>query len=479
MYFCNEIMGKQKLPLLEKVEIIDAGSEGKAVARVDDKVIFVPFVVPGDLVDIRVIKRKKNYFEGRAVNIREYSPKRTEPRCQHFGVCGGCKWQNMEYSHQLFYKQKQVDDNFRRIGHLEYPPVRPILGCEDIFSYRNKLEYTFSNRRWFTDPPAGDRNERDNDALGFHIPGMFDRVLDIVTCHLQDNLSDKIRNAVREYVKKNEMSFYDVRTWEGLLRNLILRNTLSGDWMVIVVFGHRDEKNEGLLEFIQQNFREVVSLYYVINPKRNDDISDLDPELYHGVPYLLEEIPSYSDETKKMSFRIGPKSFFQTNTRQAFQLYRTAADFAALTGKEIVYDLYTGTGTIANYLSPHAASVVGIEYITEAILDARKNTEMNGISNTTFFAGDILEIMTDQFVAGHGRPDVIITDPPRAGMHPGVVDKIVETGPGKIVYVSCNPATQARDLALMTGRYHIRAVQPVDMFPHTQHVENVVLLERK
>ena len=462
---------KKPFPKFEKVEIIDAGSEGKAVARVDNMVIFVPFVVPGDVVDIQVVRKKKSFFEGRAEKFYTYSDKRVKPECSHFGLCGGCRWQNMDYKEQLHYKQKQVSDNLERIGGLNLPEISPILASENIYHYRNKLEYSFSNRKWLVEKPDPDNPQHQNrDGLGFHLPGMFDRILDIDTCYLQKDPSNAIRLAVRDFALENEYEFYDVKKWDGYLRNLIIRSSSTGDLMVIMVFRFVDHiKMPALLDHLAEKFPEITSLMYVINDKRNDDISDLEVKPYKGDSFIMEEMEG-------LKFKIGPKSFFQTNRDQALKLYNTAKEFAGLKGDEIVYDLYTGTGTIAAFVSRFAKKVIGLEYIAEAIEDARENSELNDISNTGFFAGDILRVLNDDFIKENGKPDVIITDPPRAGMHDKVVRQIMNIGPEKIVYVSCNPATQARDLAILTEQYSIERVQPVDMFPQTHHVENVVLL---
>ena len=463
---------KKPFPRYEKVEIIDAGSEGKAVARVDNRVIFVPFVVPGDVVDIQVVRKKKSFFEGRAEKFYTYSDKRVKPECSHFGLCGGCRWQNMDYKEQLHYKQKQVSDNLERIGGLNLPEIYPIFASENIYHYRNKLEYTFSNRRWFVEKPDPDKPQQNRNGLGFHLPGMFDRILDIDTCYLQKDPSNAIRLAVRDFALENEYEFYDVKKWDGYLRNLIIRTSSTGDLMVIMVFRFVDHiKMPALLDHIAEKFPEITSLMYVINDKRNDDISDLEVKPYKGDSFIMEEMEG-------LKFKIGPKSFFQTNREQALKLYNTVKEFAGLKGDEVVYDLYTGTGTIAAYVSRFAKKVIGIEYIASAIEDARENSELNDISNTIFFSGDILRVLNDDLIKENGKPDVIITDPPRAGMHDKVVRQIMKVGPEKIVYVSCNPATQARDLTILTEQYSIEKVQPVDMFPQTHHVENVVLLKR-
>ena len=460
--------------ILENVEILDAGAEGKAIARHNDMVIFIPFVVPGDVCDIRIVSRKRRFYEGRAIKFHKLSDKRIEPVCSHFGTCGGCKWQGMGYGHQLFYKQKQVHDNFTRIGHLEFPEIQPILASTQTEYYRNKLEYTFAPFRWLSDQEMNmERDERDMDALGFHIPGMFDRVLDIQHCYLQSDVSNRIRLGVRAFAKENRLTFYNIRSFEGDLRNLLVRNSNTGDLMVIMVFG-TDEigKIDLLMNYISDSFPEITSLFYVINQKRNDTINDLEPQLFKGLSYMTEEMEG-------LHFRIGPLSFFQTNSKQALELYRITRDFAGLTGTETVYDLYTGTGTIANFVASKAAKVIGIEYVEPAVKDAKLNSELNNIENTEFFAGDMAKVLTPEFMAENGRPDVVITDPPRAGMHEKVVKWMIEAAPSRIVYVSCNPATQARDISLLAESYNIIKIQPVDMFPHTHHVENICLLEKK
>lgn len=468
-------MGRRKeLPVLEKVRITDIGAEGNAIARVDNLVVFVPMLIPGDVVDIRVVRKRKKFLEGKVLRFHEYSPDRIAPRCMHFGVCGGCKWQHLPYDRQLVYKEKQVRDNLTRIGKIELSHVNPIIGSSEEFLYRNKLEFTFSDKRWLTteEVASGEVIGKEN-AVGFHIPGLFDKVLDITECHLQPEPSNAIRNKVREYAIKNGLSFFDLKEQSGFLRTLLVRNTLSGDVMVIVVFFHEDvEKREGLLDFLTNEFPQITSLMYVINSKKNDSLNDQLPVLYKGNDHLVEEMEG-------LKFRIGPKSFYQTNTRQALQLYTVARDFAGLTGSETVYDLYTGTGTIAIFVARMAGKVIGVEYVDEAVKDAVVNSEINNITNTSFFSGDMKDILSDSFFEKNGRPDVIITDPPRAGMHEDVVTIIERAAPSKIVYVSCNPATQARDILLLSESYEVTRVQPVDMFPHTHHVENVVLLERK
>lgn len=468
---------KKELPLLEKVTITDVAAEGKAVAKVNELVIFVPYVVTGDVVDLQVKRKKNHYAEAVAVKFHEKSPLRTEPFCSHFGVCGGCKWQCLSYEEQLKYKQKQVFDNLTRIGKVELPEFRPILGSEKTRFYRNKLEFTFSNKRWLTEEEVKQDVKYDQmNAVGFHIPGAFDKVLAIDKCWLQDDISNQIRNAVRDYAYAHNFPFFDLRTQEGLLRNIMIRTSSTGELMVVLQCKVTDDegrrKMEEILQFMADSFPQITSLMYVINNKCNDTIGDLDVEVFKGNDHIFEEMEG-------LRFKVGPKSFYQTNSEQAYNLYKVAREFAGLTGNELVYDLYTGTGTIANFVARQARKVVGIEYVPEAIEDAKVNSALNGIDNTLFYAGDMKDILTNDFIAEHGRPDVIITDPPRAGMHNDVIDVILAAEPKRIVYVSCNPATQARDLQLLDGKYKVTAVQPVDMFPHTHHVENVVQLERR
>jgi len=466
---------KQEL-ILENVEITDAGAEGKAIARVDGMVVFVPFVVPGDVVDLKVFKKKKNYAEGRAIALKKASPQRVETVCPHFGVCGGCKWQTMSYEAQLHYKEQQVRDNLERLGHLDTSTMQPICGSENIYYYRNKLEFTFSSKRWLNDGEV--RRDDDPGALGFHIPTVFDKVLPIEHCALQRDPSNAIRLAVRDYAIDHGLPFYDIRNHTGYLRNLVVRNTSTGEWMVIVIVADdRPEWLTPLMDYIKGRFPEITSLLYIINTKFNDSYTDLDVSTYHGQGFITEQMPRYGGGLP-LRFKINPKSFYQTNSEQAFRLYSFVAEFANLQGDETVYDLYTGTGTIAQFLASRCRKVVGIEYVEEAIADAKENAAVNGFSNCTFFAGDMAKVLTDEFIAANGLPDVVITDPPRAGMHEHVVEQLLHMAPKRIVYVSCNPATQARDLALLTSLYRIDAIQPVDMFPHTQHVENVCLLSK-
>lgn len=465
---------RKELPLLENVEIEAFAAEGKALARVDNLVVFVPFAAPGDVVDIRLSRKRKQYAEGRIVAFKRYSADRVEPFCSHFGVCGGCQWQHLPYSSQLKYKQQQVLDVLQRIAKVELPEARPILGSEKDRFYRNKLEYTFSNKRWRTLEEIQSGEEfKNNEALGFHIPGMFDKVLDIEKCFLQEDFSNRVRLSVKAFCLAHQMDFFDLKLQQGLMRNLIVRTTSTGQKMVIVVFFREETASrEALLNHLLNEFPEITSLIYVINNKANDTIFDRETVVYHGSAYIVEEMEG-------LQFIIGPKSFYQTNSEQAYRLYSLVREFAGLQGNELVYDLYTGTGTIANFLARQCRKVIGIEYIPEAIEDARANAELNGIKNTTFFAADVKDLLNNDFTAEQGRPDVLITDPPRAGMHGDVVKTILSAAPERVVYVSCNPSTQARDLSLMDNLYQVEALQAVDMFPHTQHVENVVLLKRR
>ena len=467
-------MRKKPLPILYNIPIIDAGSEGKSIARVDKLVVFLNNAVPGDIVDIKLTRKKNSYAEGTAIFWHHKSDKRDQAFCEHFGTCGGCKWQFMQYEHQLFYKQKQVSDALIRIGKLDVHAISPILASKNTTHYRNKLEYTFSHKKWLTNEELENKDSiQIHEGLGFHVPGRFDKVLDINKCYLQADLSNAIRDCIKQFAISHQYSFFDLREQIGFLRNLIVRNNSKGEWMVIVCFYMDDkDKREALLTHLASQFFQITSLMYVINPKRNDTINDLEVICFKGDAFLMEEM-------EEIRFKISPKSFFQTNTTQAYELYKITREFAALTGNEVVYDLYTGTGSIANFFAAKAKKIIGIEFIAEAIEDAKENSVLNHISNTSFFAGDMREVLNNEFIATHGRPDVIITDPPRAGMHPDVVNKILEILPHRIVYVSCNPSTQARDLEMMKTQYAIIKVQPVDMFPHTHHVENVVLLEIK
>ena len=486
-------MGKKKnLPIIEHVEITGVAAEGKAIAKVQSTrdnvqstsgmVVFVPNCVPGDIVDLQVTKKKHSFMEAKVLRIVQPSSVRCEARCKHFGVCGGCKWQILPYEEQLKYKQQQIVDNLTRIGKIELPEISPILGSKHVYEYRNKLEFTCADRKWFpweTIEAAGGLDKIDSSyGLGFHIPGAFDKVLDIEECHLMPDINNRIRNSVRSYAREHGLTFYNEHTHEGLLRTLILRNNHKGELMLIVVFGASLEPEQnnhaamGLLEYLHMEFPEIISLLYVENLKFNDTIGDQEVKVYFGQDHIIEEMEG-------LQFKVGPKSFYQTNTEQAYELYKVAREFAQLTGDELVYDLYTGTGTIANFVAKKARQVIGIEYVPEAIEDAKVNSKINGIENTLFFAGDMKDILNDDFISEHGRPDIIITDPPRAGMHEDVVNVILNAEPKRIVYVSCNPATQARDLALLDAKYKVTKVQPVDMFPHTQHVENVVQLCRR
>ena len=440
-------------------------------------VVFVPWAVPGDVVNLQVTRKKHSFCEARIIDFVEKSPLRIEPRCPHFGICGGCKWQNLPYAEQIKAKQKQVHDQLSRIGKVELPEFRPILGSVKEFEYRNKLEFGFSNKRWLTQDEVDKGLEiKDKNAVGFHITGAFDKIYPIENCCLMDPLQNEIRNSIRDYALEHDLTFYDLRNQHGLLRDMVLRNSNTGEWMLIMQFRFEEEgdeqRAEKLLQFIADRFPQITSLLYVNNTKCNDTFNDLDVITFKGNDHIFEEMEG-------LRFKVGPKSFYQTNTEQAYHLYSVAREFAGLTGDELVYDLYTGTGTIANFVSRKARKVIGIEYVPEAISDAKINSEINGIGNTLFYAGDMKDILTEDFIQEHGRPDVIITDPPRAGMHPDVVNVILGAKPKRIVYVSCNPATQARDLQLMDAEYKVAEVQPVDMFPHTPHVENVVLLEKR
>ena len=468
---------KKPLPILENVIITDYAAEGKSLARVNDLVVFVPFAVPGDVVDLQVRRKKHSYCEAEIIRMVKPSDVRVEPRCAHFGVCGGCKWQNVPYGEQLKMKEKQVFDQLTRIGKVELPEINPIIGSEETFGYRNKLEFGCSNKRWLTKEEIASGTEYSQmNAIGFHITGAFDKILPVDKCYLMDDMHNRIRNEIRDYAYATGMTFYDLRGKHGLLRDIVIRNSDTGEWMVLVQF-HYDEEGDdvrakALLQHLADTFPEITALLYVDNQKMNDTYNDLDLQVFKGNDHIFEAMDG-------LKFKVGAKSFYQTNTEQAFRLYSVVRDFAGLTGGELVYDLYTGTGTIANFVSRYARKVVGIEYVPEAIEDAKVNSEINGISNTDFYAGDMKDILTDDFIAEHGRPDIIITDPPRAGMHPDVVQTIIRTAPKRIVYVSCNPATQARDLAMLDQYYKVEAVQPVDMFPHTPHVENVVLLNKR
>lgn len=460
--------------ILENLEVVDISTEGKAIAKHEGMVVFIEGGVPGDVVDVMVHRKKNNYAEGRVETIKTFSPFRTKPQCEHFGTCGGCKWQDLVYTKQLEFKQKYVLDAFNRIGKLEYDHISPILGNSSEYFYRNKLEFSFSNKRWLRKEQMSELDSIPNkNGLGFHIPGLFDKVLDIEKCHLQNELSNDIRNAVRTYAFENGLTFFDIRNKGGFLRTLMLRTTSTGEMMVVMaVYDWLEKELFELLEFLKNKFPQITSLQYVHSNKPNDTLQGLEIKTYSGRDHILEEMEG-------LKFRISAKSFYQTNSLQAYELYKITRDFAGLSGNEVVYDLYTGTGTIANFVAKYASKVVGIEYVEDAIRDAKINSEENGIKNTSFFAGDMKDILNEEFIRENGRPDVIITDPPRAGMHEDVIKVMLMAAPEKIVYVSCNPSTQARDLALMQEHYSILKVQPVDMFPQTAHVENVVLLKRR
>ncbi|MFM9989005.1 23S rRNA (uracil(1939)-C(5))-methyltransferase RlmD [Flavobacterium sp.] len=461
--------------VFDTVKVLDAGAKGVSVAKAPDgKVIFISNVVPGDVVDVQTFKKRKAYYEGKAINFHEYSEHRTEPVCEHFGVCGGCKWQNMKYSQQLYYKQNEVYNNLKRIGKVEMPEFEPILGSEKQFFYRNKMEFGFSNARWMTEAEIkSDEEFDDRNALGFHIPKMWDKILDITKCHLQADPSNAIRNEIRRFAIENNLEFFNPRNHEGLLRTLMIRTASTGEIMVLIQFFEENKvQRELIMNHLAETFPEITSLQYVINGKPNDTIYDQDIKLFKGRDYILEEMEG-------LQFSINAKSFYQTNSEQAYELYKITRDFAGLTGNELVYDLYTGTGTIAQFVSKQAKKVIGVEAVPEAILDAKENAKRNNITNCEFFVGDMKNVFNDAFIAQHGHPDVIITDPPRDGMHADVVKQILTIAPEKVVYVSCNSATQARDLALMDEMYQVTRIRPVDMFPQTHHVENVVLLEKR
>ena len=473
-------MKKIKQPqFINNVEIIDAGSEGMSIAKPEEKVVFIPFGAPGDIVDIQVFKKKSNCFDGKIVNIVKESDKRVKPVCQHFGLCGGCKWQHLDYQWQLYYKQKQVKDNLDRIAKIEYPEITPILGCEKQYYYRNKVEYSFSNRKWLTDgAPAGTYTEEQCKGFGYHLPGLFDRVIDIEHCYLQAEPSNEIRLFIKDFTMEKGLSYHNVRAHQGTMRNVIVRCNSKGEFMVIIIINEENSivRNE-LIPALSEKFPQIISIMLVINPKFNDTISDLPFECLKGEPYLIETMNSPRIGFEDLSFRVGPVSFFQTNVYQAERLYKAAFDLADVSGDELMYDLYTGTGTIALYFSRFVKKVVGIEYVEEAIADARINAQINNIDNATFYAGDMAKVLDDAFIVENGTPDIIVTDPPRAGMADKVIEQLKKIKAKKIIYISCNPATQARDLQLLNDLYEVVAVQPVDMFPHTQHVENIASLK--
>ena len=463
---------RKELPLLTNIEITDVAAEGQSLARVDDLVVFIPYGAPGDIADVKIDRKKRNYAEGHIERLVKASDIRREPACEHFTMCGGCRWQHLPYEEQLRFKQKQVSDCLQRIAKVALPEISAIKGSANIWEYRNKMEYTFSNKKWLTfDQLRPGEESPDRDAAGFHIPGAFDKVLDINKCHLQADLGNRIRLFVKQFGKENGYSFYDLRAQQGFLRTLMIRIASTGEVMVVMVLGEDDgDKIDVLMSAISKQFPEITSLMYVVNKKVNDTIADQEVILYSGKPFIIERMEG-------LDFRVGPKSFYQTNSLQAYELYKVVREFAGIKSGDLVYDLYTGTGTIANFVARQARKVIGVEYVEDAIKDARINSEVNGIENTLFFAGDMKDVLTDEFIKEHGHPDVMIVDPPRAGMHGDVVNVILNARPERIVYVSCNPATQARDLALLDSAYEVKAVQPVDMFPHTHHVENVVKLE--
>jgi len=471
-------MGKKRTDriIFENVTVFDAGAKGVSVAKAPEgQVIFIPNVVPGDVVDVQTFKKRKSYFEGKAIKFHSFSENRIEPICKHFGTCGGCKWQNMKYEQQLFFKNNEVYNNLKRIGKIDLPNFEPILGSKKQFFYRNKMEFGFSDTQWLTESQiqSSEENLSKKNALGFHVPKMWDKILDISKCWLQEDPSNDIRNSIKEFTDKSGMTFFNARNHEGLLRTLMIRTSSTGEMMVLIQFFENDKANrEKLMDFIYEKFPQITSLQYVINNKANDTLYDQNIILYKGRDYILEEMEG-------LKFSINAKSFYQTNSNQAYELYKITREFAGLTGNEVVYDLYTGTGTIAQFVSKNAKKVIGVEAVPEAIIDAKENAKRNEISNCEFYVGDMKNVFNDDFIAKHGKPDVIITDPPRDGMHKDVVEQLLKIGAPKIVYVSCNSATQARDLALMDGMYQVTRVRPVDMFPQTHHVENVVLLEKK
>lgn len=468
---------KKPLPLLENIEITAFAAEGKSLARIDDMVVFVPYVVPGDIVDLQVTRKKHSFMEAKVVKLHKASDDRIAPVCRHFGVCGGCKWQCLKYERQLHYKQQQVVDTLTRIGKIELPEVKPIIGSRQTLRYRNKLEFSFSNKRWLTEEEISQNLEYgQKNGVGFHIPGAFDKVLDIEECFLMDDLQNKVRNGVKAFAIEHGIEFFDLRNQQGVLRDMVFRTSDSGEVMLTMQFHitNNDERQQAddVMSYIAESYPEITTLVWVNNLKCNDTIGDLDINIYKGRGYVYELM-------EDLKFKVGPKSFYQTNNEQAYELYKVVRDFASLSGSQLVYDLYTGTGTIANFVAKKAAKVIGIEYVADAIEDAKINSALNNISNTCFYSGDMKDVLTDEFVALNGKPDVVITDPPRAGMHQDVVNVILKSSPDRIVYVSCNPATQARDLALLDTDYRVEAYQPVDMFPHTHHIENVVLLKKR
>jgi len=463
----------KKQIIIEQLHILEAGSEGVCIGKHENKVVFVPYVVPGDIVDVQVFKKKANYYEAKAIAFHRYSTDRVNPNCEHFGLCGGCKWQNMNYQTQLYYKQKQVTDNFQRIGKFDFPQVNAILPADAVFAYRNKVEFAFSNKRWLQveEMPDADAGVLNTNGLGFHLPKMFDKVLDIHHCYLHSGLGNEIRNTIKDYAIRHQIPFWNARSHEGLLRNLLIRTSECGDMMLIFVLTAFTPDAERLMDFVLEKFPQITSLLYVENTKKNDSIADLPVQIYSGNDFLQEKMGD-------LTFKVAPLAFYQTNSVQALKLYEQTARLADIKEHQTVYDLYTGAGTIALFVAKKSKKVIGIEYVESAIESAIENAALNNITNTQFFAGDMVEMLTDEFVASHGMPNTIITDPPRAGMHPKVVEQLVKILPERIVYVSCNPATQARDIAMLTSKYAVQEVQPVDMFPHTHHVENITLLCR-
>lgn len=465
--------------VLSNLEVEDMAAEGKSIARYNDKVVFIPYAAPGDVVDVQVIKDKKQLIEANVSQFIKKSENRAEPQCEHFGMCGGCKWQHIPYDQQLAYKERQVKDNFERLGHLPTDTLEPIIGSKEIWFYRNKLEFTATNWRWLQKEEIESGEELDRNTLGFHMPGAFDKILDIKKCWLQVDISNDIRIFIKDKAIELGIEFYQIRQNLGNLRNVIIRTSSSGELMVIIQFGKQEELNQVLLEAVRQKFSEITSLLFVINSKMNETFHDLEVQTYAGNDCMYEHMPINEEGGEELRFKIGPKSFYQTNSEQAYQLYKVARDLADIQPNEIVYDLYTGTGTIANFIAHQAEKVVGVEYVQEAIKDAIENSKLNGVTNTAFFAGDMKDVLNEKFIYKHGKPTTMIVDPPRAGMHQDVVNAIIAAAPPKIVYISCNPATQARDLDLMRAHYDIAAIKPLDMFPHTAHVENVVKLVRK
>ncbi len=468
---------KKPLPLLEGIEISGFAAEGKAIARVDDMVVFVPYAAPGDVVDLQVVRKKHSYCEAKIVKYHRYSDERTQPVCPHFGVCGGCKWQHLRYDRQTAYKQMQVTDTLKRIGKVSLPEATPIVGAEKTEYYRNKIEFSFSNKRWLTEEEVAQDVKYDQmNGVGFHIPGAFDKVLDISDCHLMEPFQNRVRNGVRAFALENGIAFFDLRLQTGVLRDMMFRTSNSGEKMLVFQFyitnGHEQKQSEEVMRYVDGAFPEITSIVWVNNIKCNDTLDGLSLNVYKGNGYVYELM-------ENLKFKVGPKSFYQTNNDQAYRLYKIVRDYCGLTGNELVYDLYTGTGTIANFVAGKARRVIGIEYVFDAIEDAKANARINGIDNAEFIAGDMKDILDENFINANGRPDVIITDPPRAGMHPDVLETILYAGPKRIVYVSCNPATQARDLAVLDKAYAVKAYCPVDMFPHTQHIENVVMMEAR